>query len=162
MDPKGNILESTGAVEPSICSYSMQVREKVREIKMIPFVTHYFMQVCIERMRLSIAVESLKNIEYLTKLVAAIILGAGYYILLFSLLIISNSNFAYDYVCSTQQGFPLVTNIAMAGTGTYLLWVLVIYISAAWLHDTKHSLLPEEPDITFSQYLLIILSCQRL
>jgi len=88
-----------------------------------------------------------KNNENLNKLVTpAIILGAGLlasaYILLTYYFV--TGNFAYDYVYQySSRDLPLIYKISgtWAGQpGTYLLWVLVIYLSAAWLAwTTKHS-----------------------
>jgi cytochrome c-type biogenesis protein CcmF len=96
---------------------------------------------------IGLLLKDIKNIEYLNKLVApAIILGAGLltsaYILLTYYFV--TGNYAYDYVWQySSRDLPLVYKISgtWAGQpGTYLLWVLVIYLSAAWLAwTTKHS-----------------------
>src|SRR5659263_507485 len=96
---------------------------------------------------IGLLLKDIKNIEYLNKLVTpAIILGAGLlasaYILLTYYFV--TGNFAYDYVWQYSSiDLPLVYKISgtWAGQpGTYLLWVLVIYLSAAWLAwTTKHS-----------------------
>jgi cytochrome c-type biogenesis protein CcmF len=96
---------------------------------------------------IGLLLKDIKNIEYLNKLVTpAIILGAGLltsaYILLTYYFV--TGNFAYDYVWQySSKDLPLVYKISgtWAGQpGTYLLWVLVIYLSAAWLAwTTKHS-----------------------
>jgi cytochrome c-type biogenesis protein CcmF len=96
---------------------------------------------------IGLLLKDLKNIEYLNKIVTpAIILGAGLltsaYILLTYYFV--TGNYAYDYVWQySSRDLPLVYKISgtWAGQpGTYLLWVLVIYLSAAWLAwTTKHS-----------------------
>lgn len=96
---------------------------------------------------LGLLLKDIKNIEYLNKLVMpAIILGAG--LLTFAYILLTyyfvTGNFAYDYVWQySSNDLPLVYKISgtWAGQpGTYLLWVWVIYISAAWLAwTTKHS-----------------------
>ena len=82
----------------------------------------------------------IKNIEFLNRLVTpAIIAGAG--LLTFSYILLTYyfvySDFAYDYVWQySSADLPLVYKISgtWAGQqGTYLLWVLVVYLSAAWL-----------------------------
>lgn len=88
-----------------------------------------------------------KNIGYLNKFVTpTIILVAG--ILTSAYILITyyfvTGNFAYDYVWQySSKDLPLVYKISgtWAGQpGTYLLWALVIYLSAAWLAwTTKHS-----------------------
>jgi cytochrome c-type biogenesis protein CcmF len=96
---------------------------------------------------MGLLLKDIKNIEYLNKLViSAIILGAG--LLTFAYILLTyyfvTGNFAYDYVWQySSNDLPLVYKISgtWAGQpGTYLLWVLVIYLSAAWLAwTTKHS-----------------------
>jgi cytochrome c-type biogenesis protein CcmF len=91
-------------------------------------------------------VREFKDIELLNKLITpAIMLGAGF--LTLSYLILTYyfvySNFAYDYVWQySSADLPLVYKISgtWAGQpGTYLLWVWVIYLSAAWLAwTTRH------------------------
>jgi cytochrome c-type biogenesis protein CcmF len=96
---------------------------------------------------IGLLLKDIKNTEYLDKLVTpAIILGAGLLISAYILLTyyFVTGNFAYDYVWQyTSRDLPLVYKISgtWAGQpGTYLLWVLVIYLSAAWLAwTTKHS-----------------------
>ncbi|CAG0994820.1 MAG: cytochrome c biogenesis protein CcsA [Candidatus Methanoperedens sp.] len=88
----------------------------------------------------------IKNIELLNKLVTpAIIAGAG--LLTFSYILLTYyfvySDFAYDYVWQySSADLPLIYKISgtWAGQqGTYLLWVWVVYLSAAWLAlTTKH------------------------
>jgi cytochrome c-type biogenesis protein CcmF len=88
-----------------------------------------------------------RNIEYLNKIITpAILLGAG--LLTFSYILLTyyfvTGNYAYDYVWQySSMDLPLVYKISgtWAGQpGTYLLWVWVIYLSAAWLAwTTKHS-----------------------
>lgn len=90
--------------------------------------------------------KDLKNIEILNKLATpAIMLSAG--LLTFSYLLLTyyfvTSNFAYDYVWQySSSDLPLVYKIsgAWAGQqGTYLLWVMVLFLSAACLSwTTKH------------------------
>ncbi len=92
-------------------------------------------------------VREFKDIEVLNKLITpAIMLGAG--LLTLSYLILTYyfvySNFAYDYVWQySSADLPLIYKISgtWAGQqGTYLLWVLVVYLSAAWLAwTTGHS-----------------------
>ncbi len=96
---------------------------------------------------IGLLLKDFKNIEYFNKLVTpAILLGAG--LLTFSYILLTyyfvTGNFAYDYVWQySSMDLPLVYKISgtWAGQpGTYLLWVLVIYLSAAWLAwTTKHS-----------------------
>lgn len=91
--------------------------------------------------------KDLKNIELLNKFVTpAIILVAG--ILTFSYLLLTyyfvNGNFEYDYVWQySSSDLPLIYKLSgtWAGQpGTYLLWVWVVYLSAAWLAwTTRHS-----------------------
>lgn len=91
--------------------------------------------------------KDLKNIELLNKFVTpAIILVAG--ILTFSYLLLTyyfvNGNFEYDYVWQySSNDLPLIYKLSgtWAGQpGTYLLWVWVVYLSAAWLAwTTRHS-----------------------
>lgn len=91
--------------------------------------------------------KDLKKIELLNNLVTpAIIAGAG--LLTFSYLLLTYyfvySDFAYDYVWQySSADLPLVYKISgtWAGQpGTYLLWVWVVYLSAAWLAwTTRHS-----------------------
>jgi len=91
--------------------------------------------------------KDLKNIDFLNKFVTpSIIAGAG--LLTFSYLLLTyyfvNSNFAIDYVWQySSVDLPLVYKISgtWAGQpGTYLLWVWVVYLSAAWLAwTTKHN-----------------------
>jgi cytochrome c-type biogenesis protein CcmF len=85
-------------------------------------------------------VREFKDIELLNNLITpAIMLGAG--LLTFSYLLLTYyfiySNFAYDYVWQySSADLPLIYKISgtWAGQqGTYLLWVLVVYLSAAWL-----------------------------
>jgi cytochrome c-type biogenesis protein CcmF len=85
-------------------------------------------------------VREFKDIELLNKLITpAIMLGAG--ILTLSYLLLTYyfvySNFAYDYVWQySSADLPLIYKISgtWAGQqGTYLLWVLVVYLSSAWL-----------------------------
>ncbi|HEY6585848.1 MAG TPA: cytochrome c biogenesis protein CcsA, partial [Candidatus Methanoperedens sp.] len=88
----------------------------------------------------------IKNIELLNKLITpAIIAGAG--LLTFSYILLTYyfvySDFAYDYVWQySSADLPLIYKISgtWAGQqGTYLLWVWVVYLSAAWLAlTTKH------------------------
>ncbi len=92
-------------------------------------------------------VREFKDIELLNKLITpAIMLGAGFLTLSYLLLTyyFVYSNFAYDYVWQySSADLPLVYKISgtWAGQpGTYLLWVWVIYLSAAWLAwTTRHS-----------------------
>lgn len=87
------------------------------------------------------------NNELLNRLVTpAIIAGAG--LLTASYLLLTyyfvSSNFAYDYVWQySSADLPLVYKISgtWAGQpGTYLLWALVVYLSAAWFAlTTRHS-----------------------
>ncbi|MFA4955833.1 MAG: cytochrome c biogenesis protein CcsA [Candidatus Methanoperedens sp.] len=96
---------------------------------------------------IGLLLKDFKNIEYFNQLVTpAILLGAG--LLTFSYILLTyyfvTGNFAYDYVWQySSRDLPLVYKISgtWAGQpGTYLLWVLVIYLSAAWLAwTTKHS-----------------------
>jgi len=96
---------------------------------------------------IGLLLKDFKNIEYLNKLVTpAILLGAGLLTSSFILLAyyFVTGNFTYDYVWQySSRDLPLVYKISgtWAGQpGTYLLWVLVIYLSAAWLAwTTKHS-----------------------
>ena len=81
-----------------------------------------------------------KDIELLNKLITpAIVLGAGLLTLSYLLLTyyFVYSDFAYDYVWQySSADLPLIYKISgtWAGQqGTYLLWVLVVYLSAAWL-----------------------------
>ena len=88
-----------------------------------------------------------RNIELLNRLITpAIMAGAG--LLTASYLLLTyyfiSSNFAYDYVWQySSADLPLVYKISgtWAGQpGTYLLWVWVVYLSAAWLAwTTRHS-----------------------
>jgi cytochrome c-type biogenesis protein CcmF len=88
-----------------------------------------------------------KNNEILTRLVSpAIIIAAG--LLTFAYILITYyfvvSDFAYDYVWQySSRDLPLIYKISgtWAGQpGTYLLWVMVIFLSAAWLAlTTKHA-----------------------
>jgi len=96
---------------------------------------------------IGLLLKDIKNIEYFNKLVTpSIILGAGLLISAYILLTyyFVTGNFAYDYVWQySSRDLPLIYKISgtWAGQpGTYLLWVLVIYLSAAWLAwTTKHS-----------------------
>ncbi|MCX9085555.1 MAG: cytochrome c biogenesis protein CcsA [Candidatus Methanoperedens sp.] len=96
---------------------------------------------------LGLLLKDIKNIEYLNKLVTpAIILIAGILTFAYSLLTyyFVTGDFAYDYVWQySSSDLPLVYKLSgtWAGQpGTYLLWVWVIYLSAAWLAwTTKHS-----------------------
>jgi cytochrome c-type biogenesis protein CcmF len=96
---------------------------------------------------IGLLLKDFKNIGYLNKVVTpAIILGAGLLISAYILLTyyFVTGNYAYDYVWQySSRDLPLVYKISgtWAGQpGTYLLWVLVIYLSAAWLAwTTKHS-----------------------
>src|SRR5659263_372520 len=95
---------------------------------------------------IGLLLKDIKNIEYLNKLITpAILLGAG--LLTFSYILLTyyfvTGNFAYDYVWQySSTDLPLVYKISGTWAGqpdTYLLWVLVIYLSAAWLAwTTKH------------------------
>lgn len=88
-----------------------------------------------------------KNNELLTKLVSpAIIIVAG--LLTFAYLLLTYyfvaSDFTYEYVWQySSRDLPLIYKISgtWAGQpGTYLLWVWVIFLSAAWLaQTTKHA-----------------------
>ncbi len=88
-----------------------------------------------------------KNIDVLNKFVSPLIfLTAG--LLAFAFLLLTYyfvvSDFTYEYVWQySSRDLPLIYKIAgtLAGQqGTYLLWVLVIFISAAWLaQTTKHA-----------------------
>ncbi len=96
---------------------------------------------------LGLLLKDIKNINYFNKLVTpAILLSAG--LLTFSYILLTyyfvTGDFAYDYVWQySSKDLPLVYKISgtWAGQpGTYLLWVWVIYLSAAWLAwTTKHS-----------------------
>lgn len=96
---------------------------------------------------IGLLLKDIKNIEYLNKLVTpAIILGAGLLVSSYILLTyyFVTGNYAYDYVWQySSRDLPLVYKISgtWAGQpGTYLLWALVIYLSAAWLAwTTKHT-----------------------
>ncbi|PWB56994.1 MAG: hypothetical protein C3F06_00445 [Candidatus Methanoperedenaceae archaeon] len=91
--------------------------------------------------------KDLKNIEVLNQFVTpAILLVAGF--LTFSYLLLTyyfvTGNFAYDYVWQySSADLPLVYKLSgtWAGQpGTYLLWVWVVFLSAAWLAlSTKHN-----------------------
>ncbi|MCX9080843.1 MAG: cytochrome c biogenesis protein CcsA [Candidatus Methanoperedens sp.] len=81
-----------------------------------------------------------KDIELLNKLITpTIMLGAG--LLTVSYLLLTYyfvySDFTYDYVWQySSADLPLIYKISgtWAGQqGTYLLWVLIVYLSAAWL-----------------------------
>ncbi|MFZ3383203.1 MAG: cytochrome c biogenesis protein CcsA [Candidatus Methanoperedens sp.] len=110
----------------------------------------------------------IKNIELLNKLITpAIIAGAG--LLTFSYILLTYyfvySDFAYDYVWQySSADLPLIYKISgtWAGQqGTYLLWVWVVYLSAAWLAVTtnhKTALARRTQIITLlsGMYLIII------
>ncbi len=91
--------------------------------------------------------KELKNIDILTRVtMPAIILTAG--LLSFAYLLITYyfvvSDFTYEYVYQySSRDLPLIYKISgtWAGQqGTYLLWVLVIFLSSAWLAiTTKHA-----------------------
>ncbi len=95
----------------------------------------------------ALLMKELKNSELLTKLTTpAILLTAG--LLSFAYMLITyyfvTSDFTYEYVWQySSRDLPLVYKISgtWAGQpGTYLLWVWVIFLSAAWLAiTTKHS-----------------------
>lgn len=88
-----------------------------------------------------------KNIDVLSRFAApAILLVAG--LLTFAYLLLTyyfvTGNFAFDYVWQySSSDLPLVYKLSgtWAGQpGTYLLWVWVVYLSAAWLAwSTKHN-----------------------
>lgn len=88
-----------------------------------------------------------KNNDLLTRLVSpAIIIVAG--LLTFAYLLLTyyfvTGDFTYEYVWQySSRDLPLIYKLSgtWAGQpGTYLLWVWVIYLSAAWLaQTTKHS-----------------------
>ncbi len=88
-----------------------------------------------------------KNNETLSKLVLPMIIGtAG--LLVFAYLLLTyyfvESDFTYEYVWQySSRDLPLVYKISgtWAGQpGTYLLWVLVIFVSSAWLaYTTRHN-----------------------
>ncbi len=90
--------------------------------------------------------KELKNNDFLTKLVSPLIfltsgILAFLYILLTYYFVIGD--FTYEYVWQySSRDLPLVYKISgvWAGQpGTYLLWVLVIFLSASWLaFTTKH------------------------
>ncbi|MFA4957501.1 MAG: cytochrome c biogenesis protein CcsA [Candidatus Methanoperedens sp.] len=91
--------------------------------------------------------KDLKNIEFLNRFATpAILLVAG--LLTFAYLLLTyyfvTGNFAFDYVWQySSSDLPLVYKLSgtWAGQpGTYLLWVWVVFLSAAWLAwSTKHS-----------------------
>jgi len=91
--------------------------------------------------------KDMKNIEFLNRFAApAILLVAG--LLTFAYLLLTyyfvTGNFAYDYVWQySSTDLPLVYKLSgtWAGQpGTYLLWVWVVFLSAAWLAwSTKHN-----------------------
>ncbi len=91
--------------------------------------------------------KELKNIDILTRFVSPmILLTTG--LLTFAYLLITYyfvvSDFTYEYVWQySSRDLPMIYKIAgtWAGQpGTYLLWVWVIFISAAWLaQTTKHA-----------------------
>ncbi len=91
--------------------------------------------------------KELKNIDILTKLVSPFIIITGG-LLTFAYLLITYyfvvSDFTYEYVWQySSRALPLIYKIsgAWAGQpGTYLLWVWVIFLAAAWLAWTsKHA-----------------------
>ena len=110
----------------------------------------------------------IKNIELLNKLVTpAIIAGAG--LLTFSYILLTYyfvySDFAYDYVWQySSADLPLIYKISgtWAGQqGTYLLWVWVVYLSAAWLalttkHETALARRTQIITLLTGMYLIII------
>ena len=91
--------------------------------------------------------KDLKNIEFLNRFATpAILLVAGF--LTFAYLLLTyyfvTGNFAFDYVWQySSSDLPLVYKLSgtWAGQpGTYLLWVWVVFLSAAWLAwSTKHN-----------------------
>jgi cytochrome c-type biogenesis protein CcmF len=91
--------------------------------------------------------KDLKNIEFLNRFATpAIMLVAG--LLTFDYLLLTyyfvTGNFAFDYVWQySSADLPLVYKLSgtWAGQpGTYLLWVWVVFLSAAWLAwSTKHN-----------------------
>lgn len=96
---------------------------------------------------IGLLLKEIRNDDLLTRIVSpAIILAAG--LLSFAYLLITYyfvvSDFTYEYVWQySSRDLPLIYKIAgtWAGQpGTYLLWVWVIFLSAAWLALTsKHS-----------------------
>ncbi len=96
---------------------------------------------------IGLLLKELKNIDILSRFVSPMIfLAAG--LLAFAYLLITYyfvvSDFTYEYVWQySSRDLPLIYKIAgtWAGQpGTYLLWVLVIFVSAAWLaQTTKHA-----------------------
>jgi cytochrome c-type biogenesis protein CcmF len=91
--------------------------------------------------------KDLKNIDFLNKFVIPSII-AGAVLLTFAYLLLTyyfvSSDFAIDYVWQYSSiDLPLVYKISgtWAGQpGTYLLWVWVVYLSAAWLAwTTRHN-----------------------
>ncbi|MFZ2411593.1 MAG: cytochrome c biogenesis protein CcsA [Candidatus Methanoperedens sp.] len=96
---------------------------------------------------LGLLLKDRKNIDILTRLVTpAIIIVAG--LLTFAYLLLTYyfvaSDFTYEYVWQySSRDLPLIYKISgtWAGQpGTYLLWVWVIFLSAAWLaQTTKHA-----------------------
>ncbi len=96
---------------------------------------------------LGLLLKEFKRGEVLSKLVTpAILLSAG--LLTFAYLLLTYyfvvGNFSYEYVSQwTSRDLPLIYKIS--GTwggqqGTYLLWVMVIFLSAAWLAlKTNHA-----------------------
>ncbi|MCX9085462.1 MAG: cytochrome c biogenesis protein CcsA [Candidatus Methanoperedens sp.] len=96
---------------------------------------------------IGLLLKDFKNIDQFDKLIIpSIILGAGLltasYILLAYYFV--TGDYSFDYVWQYSSiDLPLVYKISgtWAGQpGTYLLWVLVVYLSAAWLAwTTKHS-----------------------
>ena len=110
----------------------------------------------------------IKNIELLNKLITpAIIAGAG--LLTFSYILLTYyfvySDFAYDYVWQySSADLPLIYKISgtWAGQqGTYLLWVWVVYLSAAWLalttkHETALARRTQIITLLSGMYLIII------
>ncbi len=96
---------------------------------------------------LGLLLKDRKNNDILTRLVSpAIIIVAGLLTVAYLLLTyyFVTGDFTYDYVWQySSRDLPLIYKISgtWAGQpGTYLLWVWVIFLSAAWLaQTTKHS-----------------------
>jgi len=117
---------------------------------------------------IGLLLKDLKNIDFLNKFVIpAIMAGAG--LLTFSYLLLTyyfvSSDFAYDYVWQySSSDLPLVYKIsgAWAGQqGTYLLWVMVLFLSAAWLawttrHITKMARRTQIITLVTGIYLIIL------
>ncbi len=98
---------------------------------------------------LGLLLKDLKNNELLTKLVSpAIIIVAGLLTTAYLLLTyyFVTGDFTYEYVWQySSRDLPLIYKITgtWAGQqGTYLLWVWVIFLSAAWLAQTTNHATP--------------------